>query len=75
MSKVHYADDYLFNMQDWNPELAKEGFKAIYNKNLKPMARLCDGKHSKLNDIEPTFLEEEVTCKNCLKKIEKINLT
>lgn len=69
--KIHYADEYLFNMQDWNPEVARQGFQTLQELHLKPMARYCDGKHSKVTSTEPTFIIEEVSCKHCLKKLKK----
>ena len=70
MEKTHYGDDYLFNMQDWNPKLAKEGFEAIREKALNPIANYCSGKHGKKDSLT-TFDWGNVDCKNCIKKHER----
>ena len=68
---IHYADDYLFKMQDWNKEVSEQGLETLRKQKLNPMARFCNGKHSLLTSSEPTFLINEVTCKNCLKKLKR----
>jgi len=71
--KTHLADDYLFNMQSWNKDMAQEGFNTLKEEGLNPMANYCSGRHSKNSAPEPTFNIDQVTCKNCLKKYKKEN--
>ncbi len=62
MNKIHYADNYILD------EFARD---TLRREELHLSAKLCDGKHPKIGNPEPTNIKNHVTCLKCLKRLTR----